>query len=197
MAWLFGKKAKPVETREQRFNSVLQLVVDLDKKIAFQEKEAERYTEEARGLVRAGSKPAALNALKRAQIRKNQAEKNRAIKFNCESQLDAIQDAETNLRVYDEFVKNAEMLKRDSERVNADKVDEIVGQLGERMEDIGEVSDLLAQAIGPGVDDADIQAQFDVMLAQCPAEGQQTATATTTVAGNEDARLAALVADFQ
>jgi charged multivesicular body protein 4 len=200
--WFFGKKKKeePINP-EQRYESVAKMVEELDKKINYQRAEIAKWRADARRMALAKNRTGAMNCLKRAKIREAQIERNEGMKFNLETQLDSIQDAETNVKVFQEFRQNLKVIEDQAKRVNCDQVEEVIDNIGEHMETLNETSEILSQAIGPAAafDAEELDQELDQMLADDPmqeASMEGPASGSTAHADNGDAALEALLSGF-
>merc|ERR1719411_2276041 len=101
--------------------------------------------------------------LKKKKMLEKQLEGLQAKKLNLETQIMALESASTNKAVFDATVAGKNAMKQANAQMSVEKVDDIVDDLNDAMDEMAEVDDALAQPMGQNFDDDDLLAELDAL----------------------------------
>lgn len=206
MSFLFGKKKKKhVQSPMERTEELNELITRLQKKEEYQQTQIEKHRAEARKWAQAGNKRKAMESIKRAKAVENSQKKVSDMRFNLETQKEQLQDAATSADVFDQMQKNNETLKAQFGNMDLEKVQEVLDDIDETQANLQEVTDALTRPMAGGVDEMEVEDEFNDLMADLENEDTEAAVAAPArpqkVAvpaggGDDEAALGNLMASF-
>lgn len=176
---LFGPKKKatpqqPSVTPQSAIQRLNEALESLDKREQFIQKKADREQSEAKRLVKAGNKKAALMALKKKKMYEAQVDKINGTRITIENQKIALESANFNREIFETMSIGARALQGVNQTLSVDRVDETMDDIQEQMDVAREIEDAISAPGQSGLaDDADIEAE----LADLEAEFAESETA--------------------
>jgi len=161
---LFGKKKqKPVPKLSDSIMKLREASANLDKRQEFLVKKSEEALTEAKKKSKAKDKRGALFHLKRKKMYEKQIDQIYGKKTNIETQIMALEGASSNKEVITAMKEGATILQATVSDLNVDKVDEVMDDITDSMAMADELSDAIAQPIGPAVDEDELSAELAEM----------------------------------
>jgi hypothetical protein len=172
----------------------------LEKKIAHLEIQRDQLTREATEKAASGNKTRALYLLKQKGMIEDQIKSSQGMLNALLQQRMALETAELQQSTFHAMESTNFVMKQNEAALNADKADDILSEMTDRIQNVREVTDLITQPL-PGQEDINEEAEKE--LAAIMAGGGQPAfvlpaapTSTPVVAASSvDADLAALSAE--
>merc|ERR1712065_62326 len=146
---LFGKPKKEENTPLESIQKLRQTLDTLEKREAHLQKKIDKETTVARANVKKNRR-AALMAVKRKKVYEKQMDQLMGSRMTLETQIMALEQAQTNMEVFNAARMGAQGLAKAHNNMNVDEVDDEIGSA-------------LSQPIGMGADlyDDDLEAELD------------------------------------
>jgi len=161
---LFGKKKqKPVPKLSDSIMKLRDASTNLDKRQEFLTKKVDEAKDEAKKKFKAKDKRGALFHLKRKKLYEKQIDQIYGKKTNIETQIMALEGASSNKEVISAMKEGSTALSATVSDLNVDKVDEVMDDITESMAMADELSEAMAQPIGPAVDEDELSAELAEM----------------------------------
>nr|AVP12664.1 charged multivesicular body protein 7 [Testudinalia testudinalis] len=160
------KEVKPIEDIELSLYNIIKVQRDLEKQIESLSEKCDSHTQDAKVYVREGKKKMALQCLRRRKAVGKVIDKKSHSLDILHTMLLKIQDAANNEMVLKAYKAGVSALKSTSQTVNIDKVENVMDDLQEVLEDQDEINRTLS-AGEITLDDssvADLESELDAML---------------------------------
>jgi hypothetical protein len=151
----------------------------LDRKQALLEEKILEQEEKAKSYMAAGKKPMAINCMKLKKQYEDQIEKLLAQRMNLQTTQFALETAEMNRVVLQEQQRAGAELARVSAQMDPDKVQDVMDNVQEQIQNVKAANDALAQPIDMEMaDDDDAEEALKALMKQ--SAGPQNAAAVST-----------------
>ena len=125
-----------------------QTLAMFQKKIEYNEKRIAKELEKARQFKKKGNKAQAFMCLKRKKMLEKQVEQLTAQMMNLESQSMAMEGMASNKSMVETVQVTNSAMKQLQKEMNVDKVEDLVDDLRENIDNNNEISDILASPVG-------------------------------------------------
>jgi charged multivesicular body protein 4A/B len=161
-----------------------QTVAMLQKKINYNEKRVDRELEKARQFKKIGNKTQALMCLKRKKMLEKQMEQLTAQMMNLESQSMAMEGMASNKSMVETIQTTNSAMKQLNKEMDVDKVEDLVDDLRENIDNSNEISEILASPVGDlaDLDDDSILNELEEIEQEIATEQQKTPDISKTQA---------------
>ena len=171
---LFGKKnaTKPppietiVDSRTNKSININDTIMDLKKQVEMLEKKesllevkCENEVTNAKKFMTQKNKKKALECLKRKKLLEKNMNSLFGMKFNLETQINALEQANTSKNILDSIKNSNEILKK--HKVDVDDVEDLKDDLVEQIEEMEEVSSILAEPIHNDIDEDELLEELE------------------------------------
>ena len=147
-------------------DAILDLKVARDRLKKFQKKtegEAETYREKARALLKSGRKKKALLALRMKKFKEAQAAKVDGELLNLEQMVNNLEWSEHQMNFVETLRAGTDALKKMNSLMPIEKVEELMDDTREAIEDQDEISQILGESLTEA-DEADVLAELDGLV---------------------------------
>ena len=126
------------------------------------QKKIDKETTVARANVKKNRR-AALMAVKRKKVYEKQMDQLMGSRMTLETQIMALEQAQTNMEVFNAARMGAQGLAKAHNNMNVDEVDDVMDDITEQLQVADEIGSALSQPIGMGADlyDDDLEAELD------------------------------------
>jgi charged multivesicular body protein 4 len=131
----------------------------IDKKIMAQLVEAKKKS-------KANDKKGALFCLKRKKMFESEINKIQGARMTLEQQILTLESATVNLEVVKGMQAGVTSMKQMSRAMDVDKVDDLMGEIKEGMDNAEDISNIISQPVGEPLDDEDLLAELNEMEEQ-------------------------------
>jgi len=164
MVSLFGRrKQQRGPTLGESIQQLREAMEILEKREAHLGKQMAGALQEAKKKSQAKDKRAALFHLKRKKFYEKEVEKLYGKKSNIEVQILTLEAAKSNTDVLAAMRHGADALKRTVKESDIDKVADVMEDINESMAVADELSEAMAQPIGPVMDDDELNKELEAM----------------------------------
>jgi len=161
---LFGKKkAAPAPRLNDSIQQLREAMTGLDKREKHLEKQREVTILEAKKKAKAKDKRGALFQLKRKKLLEKQIDQIYGKKTNLEMQIMALENVSTNKDVFSAMKLGKDALKASVHEADVDKIGDVMEDINESMALADELSEAIANPIGPAVDEDELNAELEAM----------------------------------
>jgi len=161
---LFGKKKNIKVSPTESINSIKSTIDTLEKKETFLEKSILICRNSARTVLKINKKKAIM-FLRKAKLLEKQADTIFNMKINLETQLLAIDQAFSNIEVFNTVKQGKEYLSEIEKKVDPNKVAEVVDSIQENIDNVNEVSEMLGTPINTDMtDEENLLAEFEAEI---------------------------------
>jgi charged multivesicular body protein 4 len=131
----------------------------IDKKITAQLVEAKKKSA-------AKDKKGALFCLKRKKMFEAEINKIQGARMTLEQQILTLESATVNLEVVKGMQSGVSAMQRMSKAMDVDKVDDLMGEIKEGMDNAEDISNIISQPVGEPLDDEELLAELNEMEEQ-------------------------------
>jgi len=167
MLSLFGRKKQARgPTLGESIQQLREALEILEKREVHLGKQMTGALQEAKKKSQAKDKRAALFYLKKKKYYEKEVDKIYGKKTNIEVQILALESAASNTDVLSAMRKGADALKRTVKESDIDKVADVMEDINESMAVADELSEAMAQPIGPVMDDDELTKELESMEAE-------------------------------
>lgn len=198
MSWLFGKKKEePKITPQQACEANAAKIEELNKKVEHLDKQADIQAKKAVQYMKAKNKKKALECMKMKKMYENQSTTITNMCYNLQQQQNQLQMATISADAFGQYAQNTKAMKAALGGLDADKIDELRDENEDVVDQLNEITDILAQPNAEGDDDAEAELQE---LMEADAEGGEEIPGETEkpkpVAEDDEAEIGDLMAGF-
>jgi hypothetical protein len=138
---------------------------------------------------------AAMACLKRKKVYEGQVESITQQRMNLEQQMMALEAHIINQEAFKAVQVGKNAMQNIHRQMNVESVDETMDQMAEEMDKAKEISDALGQAVGPIVDEDDLDEELRMLQMEDAEAGAQGAPAQSTGNAELDALIGVSLAD--
>lgn len=181
---LFGKKKQAAPSLTGSIQKLRDAVELLDKREKHLEKQMEAALAEAKKKTKAKDKRGALFQLKRKKMFEKQINNIYGKKTNLEMQIMALDSAASNKEIMQAMQTGQHALKSNIKETDVDKVADVMDSINESMGLADELSEAMAQPLGPIMDDDELEAELEEMEAEMADLDLMTDPITSTAKTN-------------
>lgn len=135
----------------------------LTKRVDFLEKQMEAELTKAKVSKKAGNTKAALIHLKKKKMLEKDLGRTRGYVIQLETQRMSIESAQIQSSVVESMTAGAAVQKRLNAKMDVDKVDDLMANIQESMDDSNAVADLLSTPMGDNADESELDEMFDLL----------------------------------
>lgn len=165
---LFGK-AKTAPPPPDSASTIMKLRSTLDtleKRESHIDKKIMAQLVEAKKKSKANDKKGALFCLKRKKMFESEINKIQGARMTLEQQILTLESATVNLEVVKGMQAGVTSMKQMSRAMDVDKVDDLMGEIKEGMDNAEDISNIISQPVGEPLDDEDLLAELNEMEEQ-------------------------------
>jgi charged multivesicular body protein 4 len=156
MSWLFGKKKQePKVTPQTACEANAAKIEELQKKIEHLDKQADAQAKKAVQYMKAKNKKKALECMKMKKMYENQSTTITNMCYNLQQQQNQLQMAQISADAFGQYAQNTKAMRQALGGLDADKIDEMRDENEDVMDQLNEITDILAQPSMEGLDDAE------------------------------------------
>jgi len=157
---LAKKKAAPAPKLGESIQALREAQSNLDKREAHLQTQITQAVTEAKKKHKAKDKRGAMFQLKRKKMFEKQLEQIGGKKLSIEQQVMALEGAASNKDVLVAMKQGAQALQKAVKDTNIEKVDEVMDEINESMALAEELSEAMAQPIGPAFDEEELASEM-------------------------------------
>lgn len=165
---LFGKaKTQPPPPDSAQTIMKLRSTLDtLEKRESHIEKKITAQLVEAKKKSAAKDKKGALFCLKRKKMFESEINKIQGARMTLEQQILTLESATVNMEVVKGMQSGVDTMKRMTRAMDVDKVDDLMGEIKEGMDNAEDISNIISQPVGEPLDDDELLAELNEMEEQ-------------------------------
>lgn len=158
---LFGKKKKAPPRLTESIQQLREAMTVLEKREKHLEKQMEQTVQEAKKKAKAKDKRGALFQLKRKKLFEKQIDQIYGKKNNIEVQIMALENAASNKDLLSAMQGAGSALRASIQESDVENVSEVMDNITDSIQLADELSDAMAQPIGPVMDEDELTAELE------------------------------------
>jgi len=132
----------------------------LEKREAYLENKIQQCLKAAKEKSKRRDKKGALYELKKKKQLDNQLQSIQGKKLNIETQIMTLEDAHLNKQTFTAMKTSATAIRSTVKEGDLDKVDDLMGEINDAMDQVHEMNEAMSQPIGPAMDEAELEAEL-------------------------------------
>lgn len=200
MAWLFKGKGKKKENKqmEQSIDSAsqnsLKNIQILEQKISYNEKLIEQDIANAKAFKKAGNLKKARECMMKKKMREKYIDNWTKMKFNLETQLSMIPEAEISSKVFNIYKENMQIISDQFNNYNVEDFQDEIDKMKNQQDEITDITDAIANAdFGLFMDEDEIEQEFNDLDCEQETQPAQMPNYNSNQSNNENHELNALL----